>query len=653
MIPESRFPIRRRLTLILMLTSGTVLVLASIGFVLQDYSSLRAGVVREASRSAEVLGASVADSLAAGDPDAAGELFATFPSAPHAIASCLYSPSGSLITGYVRHAPVAGECPDILVLDGHRFDGGLLHLAQDVFTNGRIVGRVYIQSDMRELRARMERYATMAGFLFLSCSVVAWVLSTRLQRLISDPIVRLSTAARDISHERDYSIRVEKKADDELGMLTDSFNEMLAQIQQRDEALKEAHRGLEARVEQRTRQLFDEATSRMKAETALSAKEEEFRQAQKMEAVGRLAGGVAHDFNNLLTAITCYSDLLLVDLKEGDPLRSKVQEIKKAGDRATSLTRQLLAFSRRQVLAPRVFSPNAVVSDMEKMLRRLIGEDIELVTVHDSSIGCVKADLGQFEQVVLNLAVNARDAMPKGGRLTIATAAQYLEEGALQGLPAGRYAVLSVEDTGCGMDEETRSRIFEPFYTTKEQGTGLGLSTVYGVVAQSGGQIAVQSEPGCGTTFRIYLPEAKETAEERSVMTASARPATGTETILLVEDEDLVRDLARTILISRGYKVLPAANGGEAVLLCEQYSGPIHLLVTDVVMPRMSGPDLLERLSPLRPEMKAIFMSGYTDASILRHSAIDPATPFIQKPFSTEQLASFIRRTLDGHSSPA
>ncbi len=392
-------------------------------------------------------------------------------------------------------------------------------------------------------------------------------------------------------------------------------------------------------------------TARKRAGKALRETEEQLRQSQKMEAVGRLAGGIAHDFNNLLTVITGYSELVLQRLDEKDPLSRDLEGIRKAGERAASLTGQLLAFSRRQILQPRLLDLNAVVRDMEKMLARLIGEDVELVTVREPGPTRIKADRSQIEQVIMNLAVNARDAMPDGGKLTVETASVHLgEECARQHvvLTPGRYVMLAVTDTGDGMDEETRRRIFEPFFTTKKagKGTGLGLSTVYGIVKQSGGDIRVYSEPGQGTTFKIYLPRGAGEVEPEEAATEPAKPLTGTETVLLAEDEEVVRELAKRILTHYGYRVLAAANGGEALLICENRKEMIHLLLTDLVMPEMSGRELCDRLAPLRPGMKSLYMSGYPDTAVFHQRALEPGMPFIQKPFSPESLARKVREVL-------
>ncbi len=378
--------------------------------------------------------------------------------------------------------------------------------------------------------------------------------------------------------------------------------------------------------------------------------EEQFRQAQKLESVGRLAGGVAHDFNNLLTVINGYSDLVLERLDSGHPLRPQIAAIRDAGGRAASLTRQLLAFSRKQIIRPEVLDLSATVANAEDMLRRLIGEDITLVTKFSPSLWPVQADPDQVHQVLMNLAVNARDAMPGGGTLVIETANATLDEShawAHHPSPSpGAYVLLAVSDDGAGMDEETRSHLFEPFFTTKERGkgTGLGLATVYGIVKQSGGWIWVYSEAGRGTTFKIYFPRV---AGPVTVTEAPAPPATlrGSETILVVEDQEEVRKLALESLRTYGYRVMEAANAGEALLLSKRHDGPVNLLLTDVVMPGMSGRELAEQLQPLRPEMKVLFVSGYTD-NVITHGVLDSGAAFLAKPFTPETLAAKIREVL-------
>jgi len=384
--------------------------------------------------------------------------------------------------------------------------------------------------------------------------------------------------------------------------------------------------------------------------TELKNLERQIFQTQKLEAIGQLAGGVAHDFNNLLTVILGRCALLVGRLSPDASPRRDIDLIQKTAERAVALTRQLLAFSRKQVLDPKVLDLNAVVPGMATMLQRLIGEHIELVYRPGAELGRVKADPGQLEQIIMNLAVNARDAMPDGGRITIETGNVELGEHYARqhvGVQPGRYVMLAVSDTGIGMDGATQARIFEPFFTTKApgKGTGLGLSTVYGIVNQSGGNIWVYSEPGKGTTFKVYLPRVEDAAESLQVIRPA--PGRGTESILLVEDEEEVRALAREVLQGYGYTVFEARDVAEALLIAERHTGPIHLLVTDVVMPQMSGRDLAERLASLRPEMKVLFMSGYTDNAIVHHGRLESGVSFVQKPFTPDALAEKVRDVLD------
>jgi signal transduction histidine kinase/ActR/RegA family two-component response regulator len=443
-----------------------------------------------------------------------------------------------------------------------------------------------------------------------------------------------------------------------LGLLVKASIRDLTERRQTEAALQQAHDELEARVEERTEELTQAVTTlqrevaeRKAAEEALRESEQQLRMSQRLEAVGQLAGGVAHDFNNLLTVITGYSDLILTQLKEDDPLRHKADEVRKAAERAASLTRQLLAFSRKQVLQPKVLDLNSLVAEMSKMLRRLIGEDIELILALKPALARIKADPGQVEQVLMNLLVNARDAMPQGGKMVVETAQAELSEAYADmhiAVTPGQYVMLAVSDTGEGMDAETQKHIFEPFFTTKEvgKGTGLGLATVYGIVKQSGGNIWVYSEKGRGTTFKIYLPRVEEEAEHQSGGERVER-LRGTETILLVEDEAMVRKLTRSILEENGYRVLEAANGEEALRLCSQYQGPIHLMVTDVVMPLMNGRELAQRMLDSCREVRVLYMSGYTDDAIVHHGVLDPSTHFLEKPFTPDALARKVREVLE------
>jgi CheY-like chemotaxis protein len=371
-----------------------------------------------------------------------------------------------------------------------------------------------------------------------------------------------------------------------------------------------------------------------------------------MESVGTLAGGVAHDFNNILTVILGCAEILTVRFPATDPSYQTVEEIRQAANRAAGLTRQLLAFSRKQILQPKVIGINSIVTEMDRMLRRLIGEDIDIVTVLEDGLWNVKADPGQIEQVVMNLAVNARDAMPGGGKLTIETSNVVLSEEFSQRhhpVTPGVYVMLAISDTGEGMDEKTASKIFEPFFTTKEQGkgTGLGLSTVYGIVKQSGGFIWVYSEIGKGSTFRVYFPRTEVSGDVRDKTVPPVEDLRGEKTILLVEDDESIRRLAAGILGLYGYTVVPAGDGEEALRLAGAHEGEISLLLTDVVMPRMGGRELYDRIRQQRPEIKVLYMSGYTDNAIVHQGVLDQGTAFLQKPYSPTSLAKKVREVLE------
>jgi signal transduction histidine kinase len=428
--------------------------------------------------------------------------------------------------------------------------------------------------------------------------------------------------------------------------------ELTAEISERqraEDALRLTHEELELRVQERTAEL-SMALTRLQTEMGERQQlAEQLRQAQKMEAVGRLAGGIAHDFNNLLTVIHGYSQLALSALQPNDALREHIEQIVKAGARASTLTSRLLAFSRRQVLQLQVLNLNDVVTDIGHMLTRIIGEDVDLVVQLLPSLWPIQADPAQLEHVIVNLVVNARDAMPQGGTLTIETAnvvenQSYETEGAKR----GPYVTLTIRDTGIGMSADVQAHLFEPFFTTKEvgKGTGLGLALVYGVVQQSGGHIRVESMPGQGSTFRIYFPKTREVRQETEAKRLDDKPA-GSETILLVEDEAVVRSLVRQILLSQGYSVLEAENGATALRIAQDYQHPIHLVLTDVVMPGMHGRELVEQLLPQRPQLRVLYMSGYTDDRVLQHGVLHSSMNFLQKPFTPDQLVKKLRDILD------
>ncbi len=424
----------------------------------------------------------------------------------------------------------------------------------------------------------------------------------------------------------------------------DSLNRVLTFLETRSEQI--------GRLAIQNLQQDRDIAARRRAEKEKASLEKQLHLAQKMESIGRLAGGVAHDFNNVLCAITGHATLALDGLPSGDPLRGSLEEISKAADRATDLTRQLLAFSRKQVIKPMVINLSNLIESLHPMLLRLIGEDILLKTIPKKEIGCVRADPNQVEQIVLNLAVNARDAMPNGGELLIETCDALLDDDYCArhaNTVPGAFVMIAVSDTGCGMSTEIIEKIFEPFFTTKHlgQGTGLGLATVYGIVEQNGGRIEVYSEPDKGSSFKIYFPRVLDKAETLTPPTVT-KPVYGEETVLLVEDEEMVRQLALKLLERLGYQVLAAAAPDEAISLLTQHEGPIDLLLTDVVMPRMNGRELAKKILKLRPNIKVLFTSGYTQNVIAHHGVLDENIEFLAKPYSLSTLATRVREVLDG-----
>jgi signal transduction histidine kinase/CheY-like chemotaxis protein len=548
-----------------------------------------------------------------------------------------------------------GELPPI----GATGQVGDLYVTTVPFTISGAPARLAVSRQTAEIRRVVATGLAVTVASSLLTTALLLLVGLIVTRRMVYPLNELADVVRRFA-AGDLSSRVERvsRADgentrsrDEMAILSSTFNQMASE-------LAELYTGLEQKVEQRANLLDIEVAERKKLE-------EQLHQSQKMEAVGRLAGGVAHDFNNLLTVIIGYSNLMLSgpSTKSGavgqaaplDPsYRKQIELILDAGRRAASLTRQLLAFSRRQTLQPKVLNLNEVVGGMDRLMRRLIGEDIELETVRATNLGPVNADPGQIEQVIMNLAVNARDAMPDGGKLTIETANVVLDENYTSHyveLEPGPYVMVAVSDTGVGMSPEVVARIFEPFFTTKENGTGLGLATVYGIVKQSGGHINVYSEPGAGTTFKVYLPRSDRSEED---VEHSARPSSdhrGTETVLLVEDERMVRDLAQVTLAQNGYTVLPACRPEEAIEIADRHPRSIELILTDVVMPGMSGRELARRLETSRPKMKVLYMSGYTDSAISRHGVLEPGTAFLQKPFTPESLAQKVREVLSETTS--
>ena len=741
--------IQQKLQTIVMVTSAAALLVASVVFTIYDRSTFLRAKTQDLSAAARMVGLNSTAALSFGDSKSAGEILSALQAKQNVINACVYNKDGRVFASYSRDAahghffppPAQGQTTAIVKHN--------MVLFQPITLNGRSIGTIFIEADLTDLSARLTRFLEIDFLVLLASLAVAFVLATRLQRIISGPIRELADTALSVSTRENYSVRAKKRGEGEIGLLFDQFNSMLDRIQQGDIALQEAHSELENRVAERTsylnaliensplailvldseqkvqlcnpafEKLFQSVSQENIGESvvALFPKEKtlpeasgtsgaasdgrpvslttrrvrkdgsfvdvelhlvplivngrvlgslsiyqdvteqrvlerQLRMAQKMEAIGRLSGGIAHDFNNLLGVIIGYIQVMKRSLIPGNSSYEYAEEIEKAGRRAVSLTRQLLAFSRQQILEPVILNLNTLVSDMEKMLPRLIGEDIRLNLILDPAIGQVKADPGQIEQVVMNLAVNARDAMPDGGQLTIQTANAELDATFAREHPGsvpGQYVMLAVTDTGTGMDPEIQAQIFEPFYTTKgrDKGTGLGLATVYGVVKQSNGYIAVESEKGKGALFKIYLPRVDQPVATKSESSQAPLTVRGSETILLVEDAEPLRKLAHMFLRNNGYQVLTAADGAEALQVAAQNLGPIHLLLTDVVMPGINGRVLAEQLAPRHRAMKVLYMSGYTDSFIAGHGVLEQGMHLLNKPFTEEALMHKVREVLD------
>jgi PAS domain S-box-containing protein len=775
-------PMKRKLMLVIVLTSSSVLFLACAGFVAYDAIAIRQHMLQELSAEAATLGDRSRDALRQQDHKSLEGMLSVLRQDLDITCAAVYSTDGKLFASYQRNKGAA--VPAAPPIESHRFDSGILGLSRPIRDGQKFIGTIYLESSLGGLYEVLSQHVTIAVSVLLVATLFAVMLSAYLQRLVSDPFLKLTQIAHEVIQKKDYSVRASKRGQDEAGQLIDAFNVMLTQIQERDKALRTANDELEKRVQERTKIMQQELVERMRTEEqlwesqrtlstlmsnlpgaayrcrndkartiefisqgcieltgfqpndliqngrssfaqlihpdeqqtvleeveiALKRKcpfqlvyriltanqkekwvweqgmgvfspegdlvaiegfvtditerrnaeeerkrvEEQLRQVQKMEAVGRLAGGVAHDFNNILTVITGYCDLLLRRTVESDPLHKNVDEISKAADRASSLTRQLLAFSRKQVLQPKVLELSDVVSGMEKMLRRLIGEDIELRTHFAKPLGQVKTDPGQIEQVIMNLAVNARDAMPQGGRLTIETVNLTLDQTTSfrnNELQPGEYVMLAVSDTGVGMTEAVREHLFEPFFTTKGpgKGTGLGLATCYGIIKQSGGGIRVYSEPNQGTTFKIYLPRVDEAPVPKGSEGSDQNLPQGKETLLMVEDESAVRELAALVLRECGYTVLEASNGQEGLLVAEMHNRiKIDLIISDIIMPQMGGREMVDRLQVTHPTAKVLYTSGYTDDALMDQGVLYAGVAFLEKPFSPTRLAQKVRAVLD------
>jgi signal transduction histidine kinase len=573
-----------------------MLLMASIAFFIGDAINLRHSLVRESEVLAKVVGDNCTGALSFNDPATAYDILKALQFDENIVYGAVYDASGQLFAEYqppaaVPHLPLpARGISQVFVADR-------LQLIRPITLDNEEVGSIYLERSLSELSQRLQQYFWLAASVLLGATVASFLISLFLQRHLSDPIRHLATLANEVSRTSDYTLRAKVEGADELGLLARVFNQMLVEIERRDQELQAAQAHLEARVADLTTELRSEVMERLRAQEALRLSQEQLLQAQKMEAIGRLAGGVAHDFNNQLTVILGLSEMLLMRLKNDEACYGYVQTILKSARKSAALTRQLLAFGRKQILQPRVLDLNAMLQDMEGTLKRLLTDDMTLEMTLASHLGQVNVDPVQLDQVVMNLVINARDAVGRGGRIQVETTNYELRDGAELGDPTlrpGPFVILRVSDNGQGIAPEVMSRLFEPFFTTKapDKGTGLGLATVFGIVKQSGGHIQVTSTLGKGARFTIYLPQAKGPIGVVTTELTRKQLGQGRASILLVEDDEQVRHMIMDTLQANGYTVLEAANAGEAVMLAEDEKLAFDLLLTDIIMPRVNGREL-------------------------------------------------------------
>ncbi len=656
--PLRDISIRWKLAGLITLVSGIALIAVAAGLLLQDARSFRTAFTRQISTLADIVATNSEVALLFDDEKAAAEVLESLAAEPRVLVAILYSRDQVASATYFKEES-ATRLSDSCRSPGSGEDAerSILSISRDIVWLEEPIGRLCLVAGTDELNAHLRRGLKVTGFVLLAAIAATFLLSMVFQRVLSRPILELAGAAQAIA-QKDYDVQVPARANDEMGSLARTFNRMVREIKARDVALVDTQIELERQVKELNREIAE----RERAEEALQESEEALRQAQKMEAIGLLAGGIAHDFNNLMTAVLGYSDLILEGPNQSEELRLQARQINAAGVRAADLTKQLLAFSRKQILDPEIIDLNGCVTKLRDIMERLIGEDTVFKFDLSPDLGMLRADLSQIEQVLLNLVVNARDAMSTGGTIEISTSMGERTSGlspARSGETNGRCVKLSVRDTGCGMDAETQEKIFEPFFSTKAagKGTGLGLSTVFGIVKQSGGEIVVDSMVGEGTTFTVCLPAvALDTAHQDSPPVGLAdgpdpcgeprAEARSSATVLVVEDQPTVKNLAVTTLELAGYTVLAAADGETALALSRSYPQPIDLLLTDVVMPGMNGCEVAQLVTADRPEMCTLFMTGYATRDVVSQGVLVDGVDLLHKPFSPSELRQRVIRAL-------
>ncbi len=650
------FSIRHKLILIIMSISTAVLLLASVSFIWYEVKMSRHTMVNELTILVEIIGNNSTAALTFDDAFAAEEILSALKYKEHIVAAFIFKPNNILFATYIRQKSEY-KLPQELSTYKTYFKDEFLYITHPIVLEGEDIGKVFLQYDLLEMRARLKQYAGIVFVVFLLSFLFIYLTTSALQRIISKPILNLVGIAKNVSEEKDYSLRAKKESNDELGLLIDGFNEMLSEIQARDQALIKDQAELEKRVRERTKKLQKQIVERKRAEKEKEKAQAELLQAQKMEAIGILAGGIAHDFNNLLTAIQGCADVAMLELDKSDIIYRDLQEIQSASGRAADLTRQLLLFGRKQPLKYDVIDLNLHIENLLKIFHRLIGEDIGISIDFEPNLWNVNADRGSMEQVVMNLVVNARDAMPEGGKLTLKTENIVLDKPAAQMIPEakpGEFVCFSVSDTGIGMDMETSRHIFEPFFTTKGigKGTGLGLSVIYGIIKQHNGWIHVYSEPGQGSIFKVYLPAVINREKQSDIEKAGKKfPKGNGERILIVEDEEMVRSFTRKALAKNGYKVSAAANVNEAKRIFTSKKGDFELLFSDVVLPDGNGIELVDQIILEKPQIKILLASGYTDKKSQWPLIKKRGFEFLQKPYDLGGLLRTLKEVLDTGTS--
>ncbi len=632
-----RWPLRTRLVALIALLIGAFSLLLYIYVPARVARQAQGGLVARARSIAQMTAFSVSPALVFRDAAVLEEGFVGATRNPDVVYVLAEDSAGALVAAHNAGAVDRGWLAVATAGEQAAERDGVMSVGAPIVASGRTIGRLYLGMSLARVREDVSRVRATVAVLSYLVFIIGLIAVVAISTLLTQPLRAMVATVERIA-EGDRTHRAPVGGPDEVVHLAQAFNRMVDRLDDAWRQLEEANRTLEARVAERTQQLKEA--------------QDQLLHAQKMEAIGQLAAGVAHDFNNLLTAIQGHAEVARATLPAGEPMRADLAEIIAAAERGASLTRQLLAFGRKQMLQPQLLDLNALVAEMHGMLRRLVGENIELRILEALHLGAVHADATQVQQVILNLVVNARDAMPDGGALTIETANVLIDEGfanAHAPMTPGPYVTMTVRDTGLGMDEQVKAHLFEPFFTTKGpgRGTGLGLATVYGIVKQSGGFIWCESAPGTGAEFRIYLPRAAPKVPEVEG-TEAERTLGGTETVLVVEDEASVRNLACRVLAAHGYAVLAAPDGPEALNVVARQTEPIQVLVTDVVMPGMNGWELAERLRARLPDLKVLFVSGYPRDTIERSGGPPRGAQLLQKPYGGETLARRVRAVLDG-----